>query len=91
MSVTLDEMKTYLRVDSGDEDALIESLLAAAKKLCMDVARCDSEEEFEDIPVSKIAVMFAAAYLFEHREEADHEKLTFSLRALLFADREEGF
>lgn len=90
MSVTLDEMKTYLRVDSGDEDALIESLLAAAKKLCMDVARCDSEE-FEAIPVSKIAVMFATAYLFEHREEADHEKLTFSLRALLFADREEGF
>ncbi|MCQ4691496.1 head-tail connector protein, partial [Clostridium sp. SL.3.18] len=52
MSVTLDEMKTYLRVDSGDEDALIESLLAAAKKLCMAVARCDSEEEFEAIPVS---------------------------------------
>ena len=91
MSVTLDVMKTYLRVDSGDEDALIESLLAAAKKLCMDVARYDSEEEFEAIPVSKIAVMFATAYLFEHREEADHEKLAFSLRALLFADRKEGF
>lgn len=39
MVVNLDEMKMYLRVDSGDEDALITQLLESAEKLCMDIVR----------------------------------------------------
>ena len=39
----------------------------------------------------KIAVMFTAAYLYEHREEADHHALNLTLRALLFGSRKEGF
>ena len=33
----------------------------------------------------------AAAYLYEHREEADHHALNLTLRALLFGSRKEGF
>ncbi|MCD8159278.1 MAG: head-tail connector protein [Clostridiales bacterium] len=42
--VPLSEAKTYLRVDSSDEDALIGVLLSTAKRLCADVARLDSEK-----------------------------------------------
>ena len=36
----------------------------------------------------KVAVLYATAYLFEHREEADHHALTLMLRSILFAVRE---
>jgi len=36
----------------------------------------------------KVAVLYATAYLFEHREEADHHTLTLMLRSILFAVRE---
>ena len=37
--ISLEEAKAYLRVDSGDEDSAIESLLSSAARLCADVAR----------------------------------------------------
>ena len=37
------------------------------------------------------AVEDAAAYLYEHREEADHHQLVIDLRNLLFGVREPGF
>ena len=36
----------------------------------------------------KAAVLYALAYLYEHREEADHHGLTLTLRSLLFSIRE---
>lgn len=36
----------------------------------------------------RVAVLYAVAYLFEHREDADHHQLTLTLRSLLFALRE---
>jgi uncharacterized phage protein (predicted DNA packaging) len=89
--VSLDEMKNYLRVDFEDDDALLEGLIAQGQQICMDVARISDAEEFESQPVAKIAVMYAVAYLYEHREEADHHALALGLRALLFGVREPGF
>lgn len=91
MVVTLEEMKNYLRVDFDDDDALLESIITQSQQICMDVARFTDLEEFEKQPVSKIAVMYAVAYLYEHREEADHHQLTLSLRSLLFGVRKPGF
>ena len=98
--ITLEEAKSYLRVDSADEDALIESLLLSAERLCVDVSRL-SEEKWEAAksdtedntltPVRepmKVAILYALGYLFEHREEADHHDLTLTLRSLLFSLRE---
>ena len=42
--ITLDEAKSYLRVDSGMDDELILSLLASAEKLSCDVARMNANE-----------------------------------------------
>lgn len=92
MIVTLDEAKEYLRVDSGDEDTLLLSLLSAAQNICMDVARISEEKDFcGDADNAKAAVLYALAYLYEHREEADHRELMLTLRALLFGIRREGF
>ena len=98
--ITLEEAKSYLRVDSADEDALIESLLLSAERLCVDVSRL-SEEKWEAAtsdtedntltPVRetmKVAILYTVGYLFEHREEADHHGLTLTLRSILFAIRE---
>ncbi len=91
MIVTVDEMKNYLRVDFSDDDKLLEDIIAAAQKQCMDIVRIDNEEDFAKAANAKLSVMFASAYLYEHREEADHNAMNLTLRALLFGDREVSF
>ena len=90
MIVNLDEMKGYLRVEFDDDDALIESFITTGQNLCADIARL-SVDELSAIPSSKIAVMYAVAYLYEHREDADHHQLTISLRSLLEGVRRSVF
>lgn len=89
--VTLEEMKQYLRIDFDDEDSLIQDLITGAVKSCMDIARVETEEELAEIDNAKIAVMFATAYMYEHREEANHNSMNLTLRALLFSSHEGGF
>lgn len=91
MIVDLNEMKTYLRVDYAEEDTLIESLIGSAQKLCMDVARAEDTDQFSQMANAKVAVLYTVAYLFEHREEANHHELTLTLRSLLFGSRKEAF
>lgn len=91
MLITLDEIKNYLRVDFDDDDALLTAFLTSGQQLCMDVARITDVAVFEAEPNARIAVMYAVAYMYEHREEADHKALTLTLRALLFGCRQEGF
>lgn len=90
MIVSLDEMKGYLRVDFDDDDSLIEKFIVTGEKLCADIARL-SVDELSQIPSSRISVMYAVAYLYEHREDADHHQLTISLRSLLEGDRRSSF
>jgi uncharacterized phage protein (predicted DNA packaging) len=89
--VTVEEMKQYLRVDFDDDDSLIEYMLTSAKRLCMDIMREDDETEFFACENAKSAVMYTVAYLYEHREDADHHALMLTLRSLLFGSRREGF
>ena len=46
--IPLYEAKTYLRVDSSDEDALIGILLSSAEQMCKDVSRL-SEDQWEAV------------------------------------------
>ena len=91
MLVTLEEMKNYLRVDYDDDDNLIETLIASAQRICMDILRADEITLLFEIENAKPAVMYSVAYLYEHREEADHHALTITLRSLLFGARKEVF
>ena len=76
---------------SKDDDKLIKSLIISSEQLCMDVARISDKELFEKQPCSKVAVLYAVAYFYEHREDANHLELTLSIRALLSGIRQEGF
>ncbi len=92
MLLELEEVKNYLRVDTNDEDGLIMGLSQSEERLCMDVARIDDPDDFASLgETAKTAAMYAVAYLYEHREEADHHALTLTLRSLLFGVRKEGF
>ena len=89
--ISLEEAKNYLRVDTADDDALIQNILTATEKLCMDILRTEERSVLEAEPNAKVAVLYATAYLYEHREEADHKALTLSLRVLLSGGRKEAF
>jgi hypothetical protein len=71
------------------------SLISAATKQVQDITR-QSDEEFmaneeKALIRIRIAILYTVAYLYEHREEADHHALNMTLRALLFGVRKEGF
>lgn len=52
----------------------------------------DGEEDPDEIvqirSVCRVSTLYALAYLYDHREEADHHDLTITMRSLLFAVRE---
>lgn len=91
MILSLDETKAYLRVDTDVEDNLIENLITTSEQLVRDISRLDCEEIKCHKDKLKVAALYATAFLYEHREEADHKALTLSLRALLFGVREAKF
>lgn len=91
MIVTVEEMKNYLRIDFEDDDSLIGNFITAAEKQCMDILRTDDVNDLADCANGRIAVMFTVAYLYEHREEADHHAMDLTLRSLFFGSRKEGF
>ena len=92
MTVSLEEMKTYLRVDYSDDDDLISSLITTAEELVADVARVPVEALSPTTEGNtKVAILYTVAYLYEHREEADHHQLALTLRSLLFGIREPAF
>lgn len=91
MLVTLTEAKNYLRVDSSDDDEFIQTLILTAERLVTDVSRLSTDYLVVQGDVVKIAELYAIAYLYEHREEADHKELILTLRNLLFGVRREVF
>ena len=91
MTVSVKEVKTFLRVDHNEDDTLIRSYIYAAESLCLDVMRTDDRTLLKSEKNAKVAILYAVAYFYEHREEADYKALTLSLRALLFGSRREEF
>lgn len=91
MQVTLEAAKSYLRVDSSDDDALISALIISAETLVREVTRLNDEELLPYKEIVEIAELFTIAYLYEHREEADHKNLTETVKYLLFPIRKEVF
>ena len=91
MQVTLDTAKSYLRVDSSDDDALISGLIVSAETLVREVTRLNDEELLPYKEIVEIAELFTIAYLYEHREEADHKDLIETVKYLLFPIRKEVF
>ena len=66
--VSLEEAKTYLRVDSSDDDPLITSLLASAGRLCADVTRLSDEKWSVIDSDAESSEIYTAAELVAIRE-----------------------
>lgn len=86
--ISMEEAKNYLRIDHNEDDKLIQNLIDTAKKLCMDIGRMDEKTLELNEETSRQAMLYTIAYLYENRNTADYKKLTLTLRALLFAQRE---
>ena len=86
--ITLNEAKNYLRVDHAEDDKLILSLIDTAKALVQDVGRMDESALAVNEATTRQAMLYTISYLYENRNTADYHKLTLTLRALLFAQRE---
>ncbi|MCE6986381.1 head-tail connector protein [Streptococcus suis] len=84
--VSLAEVKLYLKVEHDDEDGLIEQLLETSQQLCEDILR---QSIYSD--VLKTAILYGVAYLYEHREYANHRELKETLYHLLLAERKDVF
>lgn len=91
MYVTLEEAKGYLRVDSSDEDSFVLGLMETADSLIKNVTRRTSAGLKKHEAIIRTAELYVIAYLYEHREEADHKALTETLKYLLFGIRKERF
>lgn len=87
MIVSLNEAKKYLRVDYPDEDSLIRKFIHTGETLTEATLR----KTLTETALNKVAVLYAVAYLFEHREDADMNELTKSLRYILSTEREAAF
>ena len=79
---------TYGKKYFEDDDTLLLSLISTAKQLVMDVGRMDEERFSENEDVVRTAMLYTVSYLYENRNTADFSKLTLTLRAMLFAQRE---
>lgn len=91
MFVTLEEAKGYLRVDSSDEDSFILGLMETANALIKNVTRRTPAVLKKHEVVVRTAELYVIAYLYEHREEADHKAMTETVKYLLFGIRKEKF
>ena len=87
MIVTLNEAKKYLRVDYPDEDSIIRKFIHTGETLTENTLR----KALTNTQINKVAVLYVVAYLFEHREDADMNELTKSLRYILSTEREAAF
>ncbi|ADI00485.1 head-tail connector protein [Salisediminibacterium selenitireducens] len=68
MVLSLEDVKTYLRVDGDEEDALITFLIQAATELCEEILRYEIEDLSQEPAMVKKAILYGIANMYEKRE-----------------------
>ena len=68
MIVTVDEVKTHLRIQHDEEDDYIESLIKQAQTAAEDYCRVSFEEPDEDV---RLAVILMTSFYYENRDIPD--------------------
>lgn len=70
MIVSVDEVKTHLRIQQDEEDAYIESLIKQAQTAAEDYCRAQFAEEEAPEPV-RLAVILMTSFYYENRDIPD--------------------
>ena len=70
MIVSVDEVKTHLRIQQDEEDAYIESLIKQAQTAAEDYCRAQFAEEEAPEPVRLACLLFVSHY-YENRDNPD--------------------
>ena len=86
--ISLDEAKAYLRVDTADEDVVIDSLLSAAANMCRDVARL-TDAQWADIDSEKCCSRFYCKSRMADTRETLRVAILYAL-CYLYEHREEA-
>ena len=89
--VSLSELKAHLRIESGEEDALLSSLIQAAKAACEAFCMTAFEEPGPE-PV-RLAVLLFCGHFYANRESGDrgaYDAMITAFRALLWPYRDPG-
>lgn len=69
MIVTVDEVKTHLRIEDDDEDMYLESLIAQAQAVAEDFCLTQFSEAVPE-PV-RLAVLLFVSHYYENRDNPD--------------------
>ena len=69
MIVTVDEVKTHLRIEDDDEDMYLESLISQAQAVAEDFCRTQFSEAAPE-PV-RLAVLLFVSHYYENRDNPD--------------------
>ena len=83
--VSLDECKNYLKVETDDDDSLIEILMDASIRIVKDMLRVEDFKDFKKKEKKQIkaGIFYTLRFLYNERGNADHKDLMLTLRALL--------
>ena len=83
--VSLDECKNYLKVETDDDDSLIEILMDASIRIVKDMLRVEDFKDFKKKEKQQIkaGIFYTRRFLYNERGNADHKDLMLTLRALL--------
>ena len=79
MTVSVKEVKTFLRVDHNEDDTLIRSYIYAAESLCLDIMRTDDRTKLKSEKNAKVAILYAVA----------SRKSTFFKRKIMMKDSDD--
>ena len=71
MILTLDEVKSHLRIQHNEEDELIESLIAQAQAAAEDFCRVEFGDDAPE-PV-RLAVLLMVSHYYENRDSPDRQ------------------
>ena len=88
MIVSVDELKSHLRIQHDEEDSLMESLLLQAQAAANDFCRTEYNTEAPE-PV-RLAVLLMASHFYENRDNSDKAAfmtMQMAFHALLYPHR----
>ena len=71
MIVTVDEVKTHLRIEDDDEDMYLESLIAQAQAVAEDFCRVTFDDRSPAPEPVRLAVLLFVSHYYENRDNPD--------------------